>query len=127
MTSPTSPIGRNASFSSGTLERNFNGTRKLKCVLVGDISVGKTSLAVRFSQHKFENAYRQTIGGRISSSSSPSISSSFPTDFCSLSCSSCCWLSSYSSSSSSASSSASSSFSSSASSSASSFSSSSPS
>lgn len=35
---------------------------KLKVVLVGDISVGKTSLAIRFAQNRFDDTYKQTIG-----------------------------------------------------------------
>lgn len=35
---------------------------KLKVVLIGDINVGKTSIAMRFSQDKFDDRYKQTIG-----------------------------------------------------------------
>ncbi|XP_076089325.1 uncharacterized protein LOC143059672 [Mytilus galloprovincialis] len=44
---------------------NGNGTSqlKLKVVLVGDAAVGKTSLSVRFTEDKFGDNYRYTIGG----------------------------------------------------------------
>lgn len=37
---------------------------KLKVVIVGPISVGKTSLAVRFAKDTYEDIYNQTIGGK---------------------------------------------------------------
>ena len=44
---------------------NGNGTSqtKLKVVLIGDAAVGKTSLSVRFTEDKFGDNYRYTIGG----------------------------------------------------------------
>lgn len=38
---------------------------KLKVVLIGDINVGKTSIAMRFSQDKYDGKYKQTIGGKL--------------------------------------------------------------
>ncbi|KAH3833318.1 uncharacterized protein LOC127879382 isoform X1 [Dreissena polymorpha] len=35
---------------------------KLKVVLIGDISVGKTSIALRFVSNSFQDGYRATIG-----------------------------------------------------------------
>ncbi|XP_064598315.1 ras-related protein Rab-5A-like [Liolophura sinensis] len=42
---------------------------KLKVVIVGPISVGKTSLAVRFAKNTYEDIYNQTIGASFISRS----------------------------------------------------------
>ncbi|KAF8503261.1 ras-domain-containing protein [Russula emetica] len=52
MASPTSPTSE---VSSGTLKRT-------KIVLLGDQSVGKTSLITRFMYDTFDNTYQATIG-----------------------------------------------------------------
>ncbi|KAI0032199.1 ras-domain-containing protein [Vararia minispora EC-137] len=52
MASPTSPV---TDMSSGTLKRT-------KIVLLGDQSVGKTSLITRFMYDTFDNTYQATIG-----------------------------------------------------------------
>ncbi|KAH9993823.1 ras-domain-containing protein [Russula vinacea] len=52
MASPTSPT---TEVSSGTLKRT-------KIVLLGDQSVGKTSLITRFMYDTFDNTYQATIG-----------------------------------------------------------------
>lgn len=48
-----------------------NGTThvKLKVVVVGDAAVGKTSLALRFSENKFGDSYVSTVGGSFCSRS----------------------------------------------------------
>lgn len=38
------------------------GIHKLKVVLIGDVSVGKTALAIRFAKGTFESGYRATTG-----------------------------------------------------------------
>jgi GTPase SAR1 family protein len=40
---------------------------KIKVVVVGDAGVGKTSLAVRFTEDSFFDHYKQTVGGKYSS------------------------------------------------------------
>ncbi|KAI0318819.1 ras-domain-containing protein [Amylostereum chailletii] len=52
MATPTTPI---SDVSSGTLKRT-------KIVLLGDQSVGKTSLITRFMYDTFDNTYQATIG-----------------------------------------------------------------
>ncbi|KZV73374.1 ras-domain-containing protein [Peniophora sp. CONT] len=52
MATPTTPVG---DMSSGTLKRT-------KIVLLGDQSVGKTSLITRFMYDTFDNTYQATIG-----------------------------------------------------------------
>ncbi|KAI0064532.1 ras-domain-containing protein [Artomyces pyxidatus] len=52
MATPTSPVN---DISSGTLKRT-------KIVLLGDQSVGKTSLITRFMYDTFDNTYQATIG-----------------------------------------------------------------
>ena len=44
-----------------------NGTThvKLKVVVVGDAAVGKTSLALRFTENKFGDSYVLTVGGKF--------------------------------------------------------------
>ena len=44
---------------------NQNGTTqvKLKVVVIGDVAVGKTSLAIRFTENKFGDSYVSTVGG----------------------------------------------------------------
>ena len=37
----------------------------IKMVLLGDMAVGKTSIALRFTRGTFEANYKQTIGGKI--------------------------------------------------------------
>ena len=46
---------------------NQNGTThvKLKVVVVGDAAVGKTSLALRFTENKFGDTYVLTVGGKF--------------------------------------------------------------
>ena len=39
----------------------------IKMVLLGDMAVGKTSIALRFTRGTFEANYKQTIGGKIGS------------------------------------------------------------
>ncbi|KAI0306303.1 ras-domain-containing protein [Multifurca ochricompacta] len=51
----TTPISPTAEVSSGTLKRT-------KIVLLGDQSVGKTSLITRFMYDTFDNTYQATIG-----------------------------------------------------------------
>src|ERR1700685_4344365 len=43
-------------------ERAFKSPRVGKCVVVGDLSVGKTSLVNRFGYNVFSNNYKATIG-----------------------------------------------------------------
>lgn len=38
--------------------------QKVKVVTVGDISVGKSSLAMRFTKGIFEDQYKPTVGGK---------------------------------------------------------------
>jgi GTPase SAR1 family protein len=40
---------------------------KIKVVVVGDAGVGKTSLAVRFTEDSFCDHYKQTVGGKYTS------------------------------------------------------------
>lgn len=40
---------------------------KIKVVVVGDAGVGKTSLAVRFTEDSFGDHYKQTVGGKYTS------------------------------------------------------------
>ncbi|KAL4230420.1 hypothetical protein ACF0H5_010802 [Mactra antiquata] len=42
--------------------QNTENMYRIKTVLVGDINVGKTSLANRFAQDRFDNTYKHTIG-----------------------------------------------------------------
>lgn len=42
--------------------------QKVKVVTVGDISVGKSSLALRFTKGYFEDLYKPTVGGKKSCS-----------------------------------------------------------
>ena len=37
----------------------------IKLVLLGDMAVGKTSIALRFTRGTFEDNYKQTIGGKV--------------------------------------------------------------
>ena len=43
----------------------------IKMVLLGDMAVGKTSIALRFTRGTFEANYKQTIGGKIGCSCTP--------------------------------------------------------
>ncbi|XP_069107571.1 uncharacterized protein [Argopecten irradians] len=41
---------------------DYHEVMKIKVVTVGDMSVGKTSLAVRYTKHEFIDSYNETIG-----------------------------------------------------------------
>jgi len=47
-------------------EENQNKKYEIKIVLLGDASVGKSSLVLRFCNDKFEDKYKVTIGGAYS-------------------------------------------------------------
>lgn len=66
MDSPKQDIftGSSGSRAQPSFYSSTENIHKLKVVLIGDISVGKTSIAMRFSQDKFEEHYKQTIGGK---------------------------------------------------------------
>ncbi|XP_033728115.1 uncharacterized protein LOC117317413 [Pecten maximus] len=44
------------------LSYDYHEVMKIKVVTVGDMSVGKTSLAVRYAKHEFMETYNETIG-----------------------------------------------------------------
>ena len=48
--------------SEGEAVGRMGKDRVLKIVLLGDGTTGKTSVATRFSQSRFEKSYQQTLG-----------------------------------------------------------------
>ena len=62
MASPDFP---NPAYLGGGLGQGQGHIHNIKLVLLGDMAVGKTSIALRFARGTFENNYKQTIGGML--------------------------------------------------------------
>jgi len=58
-----SPNSQQTSQSSSTNIKKENKLIEAKIVLLGDTGVGKSSIAMRFSQNKFTDSHEVTIGG----------------------------------------------------------------
>ena len=52
-----------ADFPNPSFQGSPGQIHNIKLVLLGDMAVGKTSIALRFARGTFENNYKQTIGG----------------------------------------------------------------